>query len=287
MGIMKPKFRVLKREAALSMLPDRDPWAHKGDFGKILLLCGSVGYTGSVALAAMGALRTGAGLVYVGVPEAIYNISAIKLTEPVVFPLPDKDGKLSKESIPVIDSMMERMDAILIGPGLGLSDDTQAVLFHILQNAKCPVVVDADGITLLKENIDILRGRTAETILTPHHGEFKRIAKVVHNNISVSAELFAQTTKTVVVLKGHETFITDGYDGYKNVTGNPGMAVCGCGDMLAGMIVSLLGQGLDAIEASACAVWLHGEAGDACVKDGGQYALLPTDMLNMLPKIIK
>lgn len=270
-----------------SILPDRDPYAHKGDFGRILLLCGSRGYTGAAALAAMGALRSGAGLTFLGVPESIYAIEAVKLTEPVVFPLPEEDGKLSENAIPEILGRLPNMDAVLIGPGLGQSAGTFAVLKAVLENARCPAVVDADGINLLSGHKDILRGRAFPTILTPHDGEFARIYGPVGSDRPEAARALAGETGSIVLLKGHETIITDGIQAYRNRTGNPGMAVGGSGDVLAGIITSLLGQGIPPLEAAACGAWLHGAAGDLCAEAMGQYGLLPTDMLEALPRLLK
>ncbi len=277
----------LNREQVLSLLPDRDPWGHKGSFGKVLLLCGSRGFTGAAYLAAMGALRTGAGLVYLGVPESIYAIEAVKLNEPVVFPMPEVDGKLSEGAVPEILNRLPQMDAVLIGCGLGQSEGTFAVVKAVLENAKCPVVLDADGITLLSSHMDILRGRTCPTILTPHDGEFKRIGGVITENRMESAAGFAREFGCILLLKGHRTCITDGVTQYLNCTGNPGMAVGGSGDVLAGMIVALLGQGLAPLEAAACGAWLHGAVGDLCAEKLGQYAMLPTDMLMELPRLLK
>ena len=278
---------ILNHQAVLSILPDRNPWSHKGDYGRILLLCGSRGFTGAAALAARGALRSGAGLVFLGVPESIYAIEAVKLNEPVVFPLPDKGGKLSREAIPEILNRLPHMDAVLIGPGLGQSEDTFEVVKAVLQNAACPVVLDADGINVLSAHKDILRGRHAPTILTPHDGEFARIGGAVGQDRMGSAMTLARDLNCVVLLKGHRTCITDGETCYLNQTGNPGMAVGGSGDVLAGIIVSLLGQGLVPLEAAAAGAWLHGAAGDICAREIGQYGMLPTDILNVLPRLLK
>lgn len=175
------------------LLPKRDENAHKGNFGRILLLCGSLGYTGAAYFAAMGALRTGAGLVYLGVPESIYAIEAGKLNEPVIFPLPDQGGRLDKSAIPEILERLPRMDAVLIGPGLGLGTGPEAVLTAVLTHAACPVVVDADGITLLVRHMDILRGRMAPTVLTPHDGEFARLFGPVGEDRMASARAAAGT----------------------------------------------------------------------------------------------
>ena len=281
------EIRRLDQDSVTAILPDRDPWGHKGDYGKILLLCGSRGYTGAAALSAMGALRTGAGLVFLGVPESIYAIEAMKLNEPVVFPLPDEEGKLSEIAIAEIVDRLSRMDAVLIGCGLGQSQGTMAVLRAVLETAECPVVVDADGINLLAQNISLLRERTAPTILTPHDGEFARLGGILTEDRMTSAREFAKQMGCVLLLKGHRTCISDGEVCYENSTGNPGMAVGGSGDVLAGMIVSLLGQGIAPLEAAACGAWLHGAAGDLCASQLGQYGMLPTDMLNVLPRLLK
>ena len=287
MGDWIMEIRRLDQDSVATILPERNPWGHKGDYGKILLLCGSRGYTGAAALSAMGALRTGAGLVFLGVPESIYAIEACKLNEPVVFPLPDADGMLSEQAIPDILNRLPRMDAVLIGCGLGQSQGTMAVLKAVLENAECPVVVDADGINLLARNINLLRERTAPTILTPHDGEFARLGGTIGDDRMASARYFAEQTGCILLLKGHRTCISDGTTCYENTTGNPGLAVGGSGDVLAGMIVSLLGQGIAPLEAAACGAWLHGAAGDLCASQLGQYGMLPTDMLNVLPRLLK
>ncbi len=277
----------LTREEVLSILPDRARETHKGDFGKILLLCGSRGYTGAAALAAMGALRTGAGLVYLGVPECIYAIEAAKLTEAIVFPLPDQDGKLSTGAVPEIRKLLPKMDAVVLGCGLGQSDETFDVTRFVLENAACPVVLDADGINLMSEHKDILRRRTGVTILTPHAGEFTRLGGNVTLGRKAAAEAMARDLGCILVLKGAGTVITDGTSTYINPTGNPGMAVGGSGDVLSGIIGSFLGQGIDALQAAACGVWVHGAAGDLCATEMGQYGMLPSDMVNALLRLLK
>lgn len=270
-----------------SLLPQRDPWGHKGSFGKVLLLCGSRGFTGAAYLAARGALRMGTGLVFAGVPESIYPIEAVKMTEPVVFPLPEGDGKLSERAVEPILERLPGMDAVLIGCGLGISEGTRTVVKAVLDTAKCPVVVDADGISLLSGHMDILRGRREPTVLTPHDGEFARVGGAIGEDRMASAAEFARENRCVLLLKGHQTCVTDGKTGYRNRTGNAGMAVGGSGDVLAGMIAGLLGQGMSPLEGAACAAWLHGAAGDLCAWELGQRAMLPTDMLDALPRLLK
>ena len=278
---------ILSHNDVLSMLPDRVSDSHKGNYGKILLLCGSMGYTGAPALAAMGALRSGAGLVFLGVPASIYQIEAIKLTEPIVLSLPDTDGKLNQAAVSVITSLLDTMDALLIGPGLGKSDAVSELVHTVLKEYSGPVVLDADGINAILAHKDILRERTGSTILTPHLGEFKRLDAHTYRNHVDAAEAFAKQYDVMVVLKGNRTVITDGEVTYINHTGNPGMAVGGSGDVLAGIITSLIGQGIDPLRAAACSAWLHGKAGDICAEELGQYGMLPSDMLSVLPRLMK
>lgn len=276
----------LNHNSVLSALPDRNPTAHKGNFGRTLLLCGSRGFTGAAYLAAMGALRSGGGLVFLGVPESIYAIEAVKLNEAIVFPLPDEGGMLSADAIPEIRRRLKNMDAVLIGCGLGQSEGTMVVVSMILKEAQCPVVLDADGINLLAMNKNLLRDRLHPTVLTPHDGEFRRLGSLTEDRIS-SAKALAEELGAIVLLKGHQTVITDGGTVYINTTGNPGMAVGGSGDLLAGIIVSLIGQGIAPIKAAAVGAWLHGAAGDRCAEALGQYGMLPTDMLEVLPRLMK
>lgn len=276
----------LNDESALALIPPRQPDSHKGDYGKILLLCGSRGFTGAAALAAMGALRSGAGLVYLAVPESIYAIEAVKLNEPVVMPLPDRDGMLAAEACDQISALLPKMDAVLFGCGSGLGRGPEEVLKLLLRKAECPLVIDADGITLLARHKDILRDRHCPTILTPHEGELARLSPPTGEKVQATME-FARELGVVLLRKGNRTLITDGDEIYVNQSGNPGMSVGGSGDVLAGIIVSLLGQKVPPLEAAACGAWFHGRAGDLCAEELGQRGLLPTDMVMRLPRLLK
>ncbi len=267
------------------LLPRRPRESHKGDCGKILLLCGSRGFTGAAALAARGALRTGAGLVYLGVPESIYAIEAVKLTEPVIFPLADADGMLSEASIPKIRELLPKMDAVLFGCGSGLGAGPEQVLLELLEHASCPLILDADGITLAAKHRMVLRGRAAPTILTPHDGEFLRLCPPNGERREQTMAL-ARELGAVLLRKGHRTLITDGTDCWENRTGNPGMATGGSGDVLAGILLSLLGQGLEPLTAAAAAAWLHGAAGDRAAARLGEYGMLPGDLVEELPRLL-
>lgn len=279
--------RILDHNQVMQLLPTRSVDAHKGSFGKILLMCGSRGYTGAAALAAMGALRSGAGLVYLAVPESIYAIEAVKLTEPVIYPVFDENGMYAPSSVEKILSIAQGKNAILIGSGMGQSAGTLAATKAVLENYPGPVVLDADGINVMKAHKDVLRGRPYPTILTPHPGEFQRFTgNYSDDRIAIASEL-AMELGVIVLLKGHKTVITDGVSCYINPTGNPGMATGGSGDVLSGIIVSLLGQGLKPLEAAVCGAWLHGAAGDICASEIGQYGMIPSDMIQVLPRLLK
>ena len=276
----------LNDETALALIPERKDDSHKGDYGKILLLCGSRGFTGAAALAARGALRSGAGLVYLAVPESIYAIEATKLDEPVVMPLPDENGMLSEAACGKIRELLPKMDAVLFGCGSGLGKGPEEVLKLLLTEAKCPLVIDADGITLTAKHKDILRDRQYPTILTPHEGELVRLDPP-EGEKQQATMTFAKELGIVLLRKGHRTLITDGEEIYVNFSGNPGMAVGGSGDVLAGILVSLLGQGMKPLEAAACGAWFHGRAGDLCAEEIGMRGLLPSDMVEMLPRLLR
>ena len=267
------------------ILPRRPRDAHKGDFGKLFILAGSEGYTGAPVLAARAALRTGAGLVYLGVPRNVYPIIAVKCDEAMPFPLPEED-------CPAVLEKARSCDAALIGPGLGRSPETERLILSLLACLDIPVVLDADGINALAGHIDILDKRSAPTVLTPHEGEFARLTGCelpVKDRLSAARD-FARQHNCVLVLKGQGT-VTAAPDGSAcvNATGNPGMAKGGSGDVLAGMIAALLGQKHleDSIpELTAQAVWFHGAAGDLCARKLGEYAMLPTDLIEALPEIL-
>ena len=270
----------------LAQIPKRKLDSHKGDYGRILLLCGSRGYTGAPELAAKGALRTGAGLVYLCVPDSIYQIVACKLTEPIVYPVPDNDGTYCSAAIKKIAELLPRMDAVLVGPGIGKSEGSRNVVEFVLNNFEGPIVLDADGINAIKTNIDILRSRKFPTVLTPHMGEFENIGGDVHKNKAKAATELALDLNSIVVLKGRRTIITDGKACFEINTGNPGMAVGGSGDVLAGIITSLIAQHMSPLTAAACGAWLNGAAGDACAAEMGQYGMLPSDYVNYLPRLM-
>ena len=280
---------ITSEEFVDKLLPRRDRNAHKGSFGRVLIVGGSVGYTGAPVLAANAALRTGAGLIFVGVPEAVYPIVAQKLDEPMVFPLAcDGEGRLNTRAIPELVKRLENCDACLVGPGLGRSPAILDVVAAILTHAACPVILDADGINCLEGNIDVLGQAKAPVILTPHDGEFRRLGgDPASDKRYETAKVLARTWGVTVLLKGHRTLTVSPEKVYLNPTGNPGMATGGSGDVLAGILLALLGQGVPPVKAAAAAAWLHGAVGDYCAEIWGEYGMTPTDMIANLPMFLK
>lgn len=270
------------QELVRSWIPKRSETAHKGDFGRIHILAGSVGFTGAPYFAAEAAVRTGAGLVSLSVPPEIWQVIAVKCNEAMPLPIPQD----SPESY--LFRRMNTCNAVLIGPGLGREEKRDARTRFLAKELSPPLILDADGINAVAGHIDVLKGRGDRlTVLTPHEGEFSRLmdGRPIGSHRAGAAEAFARESGCVVVLKGYRT-VTAFPDGglFVNTTGNPGMAKGGSGDVLAGMILSLLGQGFPPHEAIPTAVWLHGRAGDLCAEELGEYGMTPTDLLNKIPK---
>ena len=270
------------------ILPRRDPAGHKGDFGKLLCVCGSVGYTGAPVFASRAAVRTGAGLVFLAVPEQAWPVVAVKSEEAMPFPLPETaEGRLSLLAEEPIRQRAASCDAVLIGCGLGRSWQTDALVQKLLDIDR-PLVLDADGLNALDGCPERLQRRTAPTVLTPHEGEFLRLGGDLSRGREAAAAAFSRKYGVYLVLKGHRTLVADPEGRLAvNETGNSGMAKGGSGDVLAGMIVSLLGQGCGTFDACCAAVWLHGRAGDRAAADKGERGMTPTDLLEQIPYAMK
>ena len=268
-------------------LPRRDPEGHKGMFGKVLCVCGSVGYTGAPIFSGRGAVRTGSGLVFLAVPESVWPVAAVKSDEAMPFPVPEAEGRLSLLAEEPIRRRAESCDAVLIGCGLGRGWQTDALVRKLLTIEK-PLVLDADGLNALSGREELLQKRAAPTILTPHEGEFLRLGGGLSAGREAAAAAFSEKYGVYLVLKGHRTVVAapDGRLAV-NGTGNSGMAKGGSGDVLAGMILSLLGQGCEAFAACCAGVWLHGRAGDLAAADKGERGMTPTDLLEQIPYAMK
>ncbi|NLO47011.1 MAG: NAD(P)H-hydrate dehydratase [Clostridiales bacterium] len=282
------KVFSMEHEDVKARLPRRKRISHKGDYGKIFIIGGSVGYTGAPFLAARAALRSGAGLIRLGVPASIYPVIASKCVETMPFPLQDDpSGKIDERAIPQVIKVLGESDLCLIGPGLGRSDGVEKLVRAVLCHARVPVVLDADGINAVCGNINVLDRATHPLILTPHEGEYKRLGGILGRDRMKSAAEFSNRHGCVTVLKGHRSITAfPNRRIYINTTGNPGMAKGGSGDVLSGIIAALICQmPLDCAVPSA--VWLHGRAGDISARRFGEYSMTPSDLIEALPEAFK
>jgi ADP-dependent NAD(P)H-hydrate dehydratase len=263
--------------------------AHKGDFGKVCIIAGSVGMSGAAALAGRSALRAGAGLVRVATAKSVLPIVASIEPSFTTIALPeDSAGRISAKAINCILDAVAENDAVAFGPGVGVSGGLRSVLETLLKQEQLRLVIDADGLNNLAGIKDWPARLKAELILTPHPGEMKRLwSGLFRENLpgerQEQAVQLAQRTKCVVALKGAGTVVTDGEKVYVNKTGNPGMATAGSGDVLTGVLTGLMGQGLSNLEAAVLGVYVHGLAGDIAAKRVGQVSVMATDIVDCLP----
>lgn len=266
---------------------------HKGDYGHVFVLGGSCGLTGAVCLAARAALKIGAGLVTVGVPESLHDIFEVKLTEVMSIPLQEtRDISLSLKAYTKINILAKKIDIIACGCGASRNTSTQKLFQKLVQNMNKPVIVDADGINALAQRIEVLKKRKGfPIVLTPHEGEFARLVKEDYVSIRKRrkelAKAYALRYNLILVLKGNKTVVTDGRRVFENTTGNPGMATAGSGDVLTGIIAGLAAQGVICFEAARLGVYFHGLAGDYAAKELTQICVTASDIIEYLPKAIK
>lgn len=283
-------YEFLNAATIAPLLHRRDRETHKGSFGHCLIIAGSTGKSGSAALCANSAVRAGAGLVTLAVAESINSIMEVKTTEAMTMALPDTgSGNLTSSAIPAIEKLLPGKRAVAIGPGLGRRPGTVALVQTLLETVDLPLVIDADGLNALAEDITLLhRKKSKYVILTPHPGEMSRllgasIPDVEAIRISVAQE-FARTYDVYLVLKGARTIIAaPNGDIAINGSGNPGMASGGMGDVLTGIIVALLGQGCSAWNAACTGVFIHGYAADMVALQQGEIGMTATDVHEKLP----
>jgi len=262
----------------------RAPDAHKGHFGHVLVLAGSTGFAGAACLTAEAALRSGAGLVTLGVPRSLLPVVATKLTACMTHPFREvPGGGLALGALPEILAFAERCDVVALGPGIGRHRSTEKLVHAMVQRLAKPLVLDADGLNALEGHADLLAAAPARRVLTPHPGEMSRLTGLAVREIQAGrsevATEFAARHSVVVALKGCRTVVTDGRETYVNETGNPGMASGGTGDVLTGVAAGLLAQGVEPFPATCLAVYLHGLAGDLAARRVGQHSLTAGDVL--------
>lgn len=284
-------IEVIDSAAAKKMMPNRKSDSHKGDYGKLFIVGSCRGMTGAPAMAAEAALKCGMGLVTVGVPESLNGILELKLTEAMTLPLPEADGAISEEAANIITEKAAACDALVFGPGLGRSPAAAGLLRRLLRASKIPVLIDADGLYALSEDLGMMADCACALVLTPHEAEFSRLSGLGLEEIKKdrlgAARRFATEFGVTLVLKGAKTIVTapDGAQ-YINIAGNSGMACGGSGDVLSGMIGAFLARGCSEPEAAALGVYCHAAAGDVASAQFGENSLVPTDIISAIHRIL-
>jgi len=272
----------------------RNPNVHKNDFGHVLVLAGSPGMIGAAALTSLSAMRAGAGLVTVGIPQSLNAVLQKKLS-PVIMTLSLKETKeqtLSLDAFRQIHRVLDRFQVIAIGPGLSRNRSTQKLILKIIGTVQKPLVIDADALWALVQQLKILKKTSATKILTPHPGEMSKLLglskELIEKNRLKTASEFAQKYHCTLVLKGHKTIVASSKGKvFLNKTGNAGMATAGSGDVLTGMITALLAQGLTDFDSAKYAVMLHGKSGDWAAKNKTKASLIATDIIDSIPQAFK
>ena len=282
-------FFLTETGAEDARLPHRKPVSHKYSYGRALLIAGSRGFSGAPVLAANACERSGAGLTQLMVPESVYAIAAVRCDGAVVKPLTgNADGCATAEALPELLPALEKADACVVGPGLGTGPDAEAIVRALLRAAACPLVLDADALTVCAGHAELFKECRAPLILTPHEGEFRRIGGDLTAGRLNGALRFTQKHPGVIlVLKGCGTLVCRGREASVNPTGGPAMAKGGVGDVLCGILCALLAQGLEPLRAARSAVYLHGLAGDLAAKALGEHALAPSDLIRFLPEALR
>ncbi|MBE6782205.1 MAG: NAD(P)H-hydrate dehydratase [Ruminococcaceae bacterium] len=265
--------------------------AFKNDFGVALSVTGCYGMPGASIISSKACLKTGVGILKLALVKENYTACAVSLPEAILIPLKSNGKTFSKRALKPLLRELEKVSAVLIGCGMGISADNAYLVKELLKTSDKPIVLDADGINLIADDIEFLKDVKAPLVLTPHPGEMARLlktdSKAIESNRAQIAKNFAQEYRVCLVLKGEKTLVADDSGNlWINVLGNPGMASGGSGDMLAGIILALLAKGYSTTEAAKAAVWLHSAAGDSACERLGENAMLPTDMIEELHKFL-
>ncbi|MBR2579519.1 MAG: NAD(P)H-hydrate dehydratase [Clostridia bacterium] len=284
-------LKTITFEMVKSKLPKREPEMHKGDFGKLLCVCGSKVMSGAAYFCTESALRCGVGLVRVAIPESIYGSLSSKISEcTYVICDDDENGNIDKSSVDIILKTAEKCSAVAVGCGMGWNENTKFIVNNLAESCDKPMVIDADGINVISENIDILKKAKNKIVLTPHAKEAERLLNVdcgeINSNKRIYAQKLADDYGVVAVMKGHNTVVADKKEkAFLNLTGSSGMAKGGSGDVLTGIIGSFLAQGMEPLDAALCGVYVHGKSGDICQKKYSATAMLPRNIIEELSSV--
>lgn len=291
-GLPGPSLETIEADEVVRLWPRRAPSSHKGTFGHLLVVAGSVGKTGAALMTAESALRAGSGLVTVATPASAIPMMAPRLPEVMWEPLPETpEGAIASSAVDRVLALLEERSALAMGPGLGLADETVRLVRTVTSEARCPMVIDADGLNAVAGERDALP-KNRPIALTPHPGEAGRLlgcsASAVQLDRLKAVRDLAKSTKAHALLKGFRTLVCDPKGrAHVNLTGNPGLATAGTGDVLTGIVGGLLAQGLDPADALVAGAFVHGLAGDRAAAELGQTGLLATDVIAALPGALR
>ena len=282
-------FSLYETVAEDCRLPKRNSHTHKYSYGRALIIGGSVGFSGAPVLAANACERSGAGLTHLMIPESIYTIAAVCCDGAVVTPLEtDGNGAVGAGALEQILPQLKTAAACAVGPGLGQGEGARTIVEELLRRADCPLVLDADALTICGKNPDLLAACKSPVILTPHEGEFRRLGGSLEGGRLAGALRFAEEHGNgILILKGYGTLIASGKTAAVNPTGSPAMAKGGSGDVLCGILCALLAQGFDPLFSARAGVYLHGLAGDLACGALGEYSVTPSDLIRFLPEVFK
>lgn len=288
-----PGVELIDESVVGPLLPPRAADSHKGTFGHVLVVAGARGKSGASALCALGGLRSGAGLVTLATPGSLQDVVAGKLTEVMTAPLPEtEEGAPAASAAGTVLELLRGKNVLVLGPGIGTAEETARMVAELVEKSPVPLVIDADGLNCLASHPETLRRARVPVIVTPHPGEMSRMsgkstAEVQAARLDAPRE-FARTYGVTVVLKGAHTVTAQGSgDVHLNLSGNPGMATGGSGDVLTGVVGGLLAQGLDPADAARAGVYLHGLAGDLAAGERGAVGLIAGDLLDQIPRAIR
>lgn len=295
-GIFLINRLSLDINGAAKMLPERDLFSNKGSFGRVLLICGSKNMVGCCYLATMGALRSGAGLVTLAFPECLYISLTSRLTENLFMPLPcDGKGYISKDNISTLIDAVNNSDIVMLGCGIGVTDNTKAIVKEIILNSKAPLILDADALNCITDSVDILSKADCEILLTPHPGEMSRLCgktiTEIQENREKTAIDFCSKYNVNLLLKGYETVICNKEctELYVNKTGNTGLSKGGAGDLLSGIISglypSMKKSSQSLFDSAVLGAFIHGLTADFLKEDFSEYSMLPSDCADALPDV--
>ncbi|MEG0895848.1 MAG: NAD(P)H-hydrate dehydratase, partial [Oscillospiraceae bacterium] len=293
MFIAQNELKLIDKELVSSVLPKRSAKSHKGNYGNLLNICGSNNMGGAAMMVTLSAMRMGVGKTTLASTKCVIDRCCGNMMEAMTISLPqNSNGEIQSESIAVLNKSLKQSTACLIGCGLGCSKNTREIVEYVIDNADCPIILDADALNVISQDLTILNNLKTPAVITPHIGEMARLSALTIEEVQKSsmsiAKQFALEHNVTVVLKNYRTLIvTPKGEIFQNTTGNAALAKGGSGDVLAGMIASLIAQGISCKDAALAAIYIHGYCADRLVQRMSQYSVLARDLIEEIPFALK